>query len=495
MGGSSKTKETHDNTTNTNQTQTTTAPGTAWGQNILDQSSGLVGDVLGKTAFTGDRVAAPGQATQVAQWGTTPSTFIPQRTATDVPTTAGITNVDPHNQGAIDTALGVAQGNSAQVQPLVGQAFSDWGQILAGPNNSYVTNALDAARAQHDQAAAVQNNQLASLYGQSGAYGGSDMARGLAFATGQQQQAWDITSTQAELQNYQNWLNTLGGAGGAISSLNSASMQPQADIMSLTDATQANLQHAASVGDQNAQILLNNLNNAQRLNDANAVNAANEAIAQWQAQYQSQTASAAQTNANTAFGQQTQQASMDNAYLQWLAGQENTNNKVSNIGQLIQAGASVPGGTTTGSGTSHETGTSTTSQSTPLWQQLMGIGGAGLQAFAPGGMFSGSLKGLGGMFGAGAAATGAAATGGAAAAGSSFLPWLMALSDRRVKHRVLKLMQDARGINWYRFAYLWDKPGTEHVGVMSDEIPEQFVHRTADGFDMVDYGGLQAWGW
>lgn len=74
--------------------------------------------------------------------------------------------------------------------------------------------------------------------------------------------------------------------------------------------------------------------------------------------------------------------------------------------------------------------------------------------------------------------------------GASGLSSLFAFSDRRLKRDVLSLGQDARGLKWYEFAYLWDKPGVRHVGVMADEAPSHAVHMHPSGFLMVDYGAL-----
>lgn len=65
----------------------------------------------------------------------------------------------------------------------------------------------------------------------------------------------------------------------------------------------------------------------------------------------------------------------------------------------------------------------------------------------------------------------------------------LAYSDRRLKREIEPIGADAKGINWYSFAYLWDEPGTKRVGVMADEVPHAAV-LDPDGFYRVDYGAL-----
>jgi len=59
-------------------------------------------------------------------------------------------------------------------------------------------------------------------------------------------------------------------------------------------------------------------------------------------------------------------------------------------------------------------------------------------------------------------------------------------SDRRLKKNIKKIGKIA-GQMFYKFTYLW---GEKAQGVMSDEIPQEFVHKDEYGFDHVDYGGL-----
>ena len=88
--------------------------------------------------------------------------------------------------------------------------------------------------------------------------------------------------------------------------------------------------------------------------------------------------------------------------------------------------------------------------------------------------------GMGGMMGG--AGGGAAAGGGGGGMGA--MAGLM-MSDRRLKRNVTRI-GTVGGYPWYTFEYVW---GAQGQGVMSDEVPDRYVHQIA-GFDAVDYGGL-----
>lgn len=89
----------------------------------------------------------------------------------------------------------------------------------------------------------------------------------------------------------------------------------------------------------------------------------------------------------------------------------------------------------------------------------------------------GIWQALGAMGGGGAAG----ALGGGAGA---LLPFIM--SDRRLKREIARI-GSYNGTPWYRFAYVWDEPGTVREGVMADEAPAHAVHEHPSGFLMVRY--------
>lgn len=64
-------------------------------------------------------------------------------------------------------------------------------------------------------------------------------------------------------------------------------------------------------------------------------------------------------------------------------------------------------------------------------------------------------------------------------------------SDRRLKKNIEKIGESPSGLNIYTFQYLDKKYGEGlYQGVMSDEIPQEFVVKNSEGFDMVDYTKL-----
>jgi len=76
---------------------------------------------------------------------------------------------------------------------------------------------------------------------------------------------------------------------------------------------------------------------------------------------------------------------------------------------------------------------------------------------------------------------GQAILGGAATGASMF-------SDRRLKTNVERIGTTPAGYPWYRFDYVWGEPGE---GVMSDEVPPDWVRKHPSGYDMVDYGRVR----
>lgn len=66
----------------------------------------------------------------------------------------------------------------------------------------------------------------------------------------------------------------------------------------------------------------------------------------------------------------------------------------------------------------------------------------------------------------------------------------IAYSDRRLKRDVEYIGTDERGNRLWRYAYLWDEPGTERIGVMADEVPAYARVMTMSGFFAVDYAML-----
>lgn len=385
-------------TTTTNQTgqQQTTTPGTEYSTALLPYGEQLAQNVMGQQSFTGDRVAAPqdlGAGNYAAQWGPTPTTFTPQLTATERPMEGMLTHVDPNAQEAIAAGMGAAQTNQAPIAGLVQQGYDQLSQFLSGDQNPHLQTLLNQLGARSEQESARQFNQLAGLMGSQGAYGGTDQNRWNLDIADRQQQAHDEAVARLLYDEYMNRQQFAAAAPGAIAGYAGVSTLPAEQFARYGGMRQENLQAAAATGDQNAQRLLNNLNNAMRLNDENAIRAAENEIQQWQAAYQTETARVADVQGRATAQQAAEQAAMDNAYLRWLTQQELLGSQVGNIGSLIGYGGLVPGSTTYSS----QQGTSTTEskQKASPWEIAAGLGGAALQMFAPGGFFSGSASKLG----------------------------------------------------------------------------------------------------
>lgn len=75
-------------------------------------------------------------------------------------------------------------------------------------------------------------------------------------------------------------------------------------------------------------------------------------------------------------------------------------------------------------------------------------------------------------------------------AASSIASMFAAFSDRRLKREIEPTGEHINGTPIYRYAYLWDEPGTVRRGVMADEAPAHAVHIHPSGFAMVDYSAL-----
>lgn len=425
MGGHSSQRNVQDSTTNQHAFN---AGSTPYQGDIFPAAHNLMQMSQQWGPFHGDQVAAPGQAQQVAQHGAGPSTFV----------------VAPHQQGTIDAGVAAAQGTAGAQQPAINQTYSNINQILSSPRNSFLQGQEDALGTLNSSNLARQTSDLMQNFGSTGGVGSGNLAKATAFNNQANSDSFNNTIAGLEANNYQNWQAFNSNVPNLLQGLNAATQAPIQSQGQWTDQQQENAQASAT----------------------------NE-YDQWLAQYQQASDQANQTNANTAFGQQTQQAGLDNAYLDWLRQNEWANNQASLYGQI--------GNLYTGSGDQTQTGqehsTSTTTESHPAWQDIAGLLGAGMQGFGQGGMFSGSLKALGGAAGA------AGAAGGISSATASILPFIF--SDRRLKKNIEPI-----GNGWYQFDYLWDPPGTNRIGVMADEIDPKFVHADESGYLLVDYGAL-----
>jgi hypothetical protein len=115
---------------------------------------------------------------------------------------------------------------------------------------------------------------------------------------------------------------------------------------------------------------------------------------------------------------------------------------------------------------------------------MAGLGGTSQQwgnsTTTSNGGIGGILGGLGQIAGLGSSIFGN---------GSSSLGLLGGLatwSDRRLKDDIERIGELKDGTPVYRFRYIWDEPGTVHIGLMADEVAPEAVTEVG-GYKMVDY--------
>lgn len=397
--GSSKNTQKSTSTTNSSQNQTTSTPGTSYAQALLPQGNVLANQVMNSQAFQGDRVAAPtdlGAGNYAAQWGQMPDTFVPQATAGPAAQQATQTHVDLNAQEGIDAGMAAANLNNQNIPGLVQQGYDRWQSILGGQQNPQLDALLARLQQEHAEGAAQNTNAMADVFGAQGAYGGSNMGRELTWLGEQQQQELDGAVASLLYQDYDRNNQMLMQAPEALAGFAGLAGVPAEQYARYGGMRQQNLSDAAATGDYNTQVGYDNTWNQQRLVDENAERTAADDLARWESAYQVDASRVADVQGRDAAQTAGRQAGLDNDYLAWLSQQENLNNQINNMGQVIGYGSQVPGQTTSGTGTSTTNSTQTQTQQQAPWQIAAGLGGAALQAFSPGGLFSGGLTALGG---------------------------------------------------------------------------------------------------
>lgn len=453
MGGGSRTRTSSQEQQNS--TSTVSTPGTAFGTNVLQQinDAGITSNILDQERYTGPVVAPPtdvGAGNYAAQWGTLPSTFVPQRTATDSPTQVDRTYVASNYQPGIDAGLQDAEANRTAISGAIPGMYSYWTNIANnGGENPYLQQVIDALNQDFNERSAQASSNRALTAGAEGAFGGTPFQQGEQWAAEQEAQAYGSTISGLRYQDFMNTQQLMNQAPGQLADIAALGTLGANQMLQYGGLQQQNLQEAAATGDYNAQVLMNNLNQAQQLNDANAIAAAQDEIQRWQAQYQSEQARIADLAGRTQTQQEIDQAAITNAMAPFQLETEQYNNILQQLESLMGIGRAVPGGTTTASGTASGTSTSRTSNSVPWAQLITSMVSAGMQA-----------------------------------------------SDIRVKKNIEPLRIDGRGVKWYRFHYLWQKDDEQkHEGVIAQELQElapEFVINH-NGLLMVNYFGLMSW--
>lgn len=489
MGGR---RTTTSSTSNVNQTQNTTTPGTAPGTELIPFVNQTVSDAMGIDPYSGPRVAAPDDLTQQATWGAAPDTFVPTRTTADDPFQVHHTYVAPNAQEGIDAGMTAAADLNTRIPGLVNLGFDRWDEILQGGGNPNLDALIDAIQRDSEESFARNRGDRALYAGAEGAFGGTGYNQGEAWASEQEADALARAIAELRASDYYNQQQLLQAAPGALAGLAGVANLPAEMFNQWGGLRQENLIGAAASGDYNNQVDANNAWLSGTLNDSNAAAMIQDALARLQYNFAADSQVAANELQANAIDQQQEQAGYDNDYLNWLAQWEGNQAQQNALGNAMNIFATIPGADSTLTGRTQTTST-TRENSSPL-STLGGVLGAGLQMFAPGGMFSGSLSALGGLLGRGSGqSTGMTQ----APATQAISPWLIppqpTLSDIRYKKNIKFLRQDERGVNWYQFEYPWSKK--PQVGVMAQEL-EQIAPELVgeiNGMKYVDYKRLGAW--
>lgn len=487
--GSSRTRT--NSTTNTNQNQTNTTPGTAPGTALIPGVQGTVDDALSLDAYNGPRVAGPGDLFNQATYGELPDTFVPQRTTTDNPFQVNSTYVAPNAQEGIDAGLAAGHHLNTRLPGLVNAGFDRWGEILQGGGNPNLDALIQAISQDANENYAVNAGDRALMAGAEGAFGGTGYNQGEAWAAEQQADSLNRTIAEIRASDYYNNQQLLQAAPGGLAGLAGVLGIPAEMLGEWGGLRQENLAGEAANTDYNNQVAQNNLWQTGTLQDSNTAAGVQDALAQWQAQFAADSQVAANEVDTVNRNMAQEQAGYDNDYLNWLAQWENNQAQQNALGNAMNIFATIPGGTSNLVGRS-QTQSTTTQSANPL-QTIGGLVGAGLQMFAPGGMFSGSLSALGGLLGGGSGG-GQSTPMNYAPVGQPVSPWIApTVSDSRVKKNIEFVEEDERGVRWYEFDYKWG--GVRQIGVMAEELEEiapQFVY-TVNGLKAVDYASLEAW--
>lgn len=368
-GGRTRTTQ---NTTGSTQ-QSSTATGTPFAQNILDQTQGqnVIGQVFAANdgGYQGDReAAAPIRDSMFANWGPTPTTFVPQQTTAQAPNQVQQTAVDPNYQPGIDAGITNANAQSGALQGVSDAGVAGVTSAINSPHLGF-DQMLASLRGQHNIAAAQSTNALAEVAGSQGAFGGTSFARDNAMQSGELQRAFDDQAAEL-LWNDQarrdQWLRDGAGVAGQYAGVGDLTAQR---LLNYGGMQQENLQNTANVNETNAQRDSNNQWLAGTLNDTNASNAAQDSIAQWEAAFQAAQQSARNDTTRAALEQGNAQSGLNNDYYRWAGNQESLDQMLQRLALLMQTSATAPGGSSTGQSTQQST---TTQQSQPSTLSMLG---------------------------------------------------------------------------------------------------------------------------
>lgn len=483
-----RTRQTQTTRGTENQTQTTT--GTPFAQDLLGQIGGqnVIGDVFAANdgGYQGDRTAPITVPTNVGgQWGPTPQTFVSQRTTAGAPTATNRTDVNINDQAGIDAGIVNANAQQGALGDLSTQGIGAVQSQIGSPNQG-LDAMLQRLRSEHALTSGQQVQDLAGVAGADGSFGGTTFARDNAMQAGRLQSAFDNQAAQLlwdDQARQDQWLRDAPGLAGQYAGLGDLTAQR---LLNYGGLNLQNEQNTADVEQQNQDAANFNAWQQGTLTDQNTERATQDAIAQWEAGFQTSDQNARNDLTRAGLQQTVDQAGLDNNYGRWAGGQESINELINRLQTLMGIGAQAPGGTQFGA--MNQTTNSTTSQSSSPLSTLGSLLGAGMQFSQLGGF--GSLAGAG----AGAAGVGGAAAG-AAGGLSSLLPLILA-SERKLKTDIEPLFKDKRDVQWYTFKYKDDPTKAVQTGVMVEELERFAPHvvHMINGVKHVNYTALSEWG-
>lgn len=441
-GGKSNSK-----TTQKSQSDTTMkTPGTDYGTALLGRTSGLQDSVFGAQPFSGDTVAAPIMTDQVAQWGQTPSSYVPQRSTADAAIRATKDFVAPNAQEGIDAGMAAANGIGSWMPSMTSQARDRWTNILQGDANPELANLINLTQADWGETQARAQGDAALNFGNAGAYGGTEHYKLSQDMADRATRSLNLQTSGLRAEDFYKNQQMLAAAPSALRDISGLETLPAELLSRYGGMRQTNLEAGAANEQANQNIVNQNQWLAGGLNDDNLQRLAQDAMARWNAEHQSEEARVANDASKATIQQGINQAGLSNPLNQYQMNQDNIARQLANSQALMQLARSVPGASTsttaTGSGTSKQS------------QVGFDLGSES------------AMKILSAIFG----------------------------SDRRLKKDIVPAMRDSRGLQWYKYRYIWDHPAAPlRMGVMADEVrsvvPEAVMVDPA-GFLMVDYGAL-----
>lgn len=448
MGG--KTQKTKSfSTTNESFNNTTSTPGTAQATSFASAFRPVFeSGIGGMQGYNGQRTAAPTDleaGNYVAQPGATPQSTI-QRSTADNPMLAGRTYVAPNAQEGIDAGMAGAASNQAALAPLVQAGYGRWGDILSGGGNPALADLIAATQADYAHSLGQAQNSAAQTFGAEGAYGGTAQGRFMSDQADAAQRALNSQTSGLRFEDYLNQQQMLLNAPQGLAGLAGLGTLGAEQLARYGGMRQENLQGAAANDQANQNVAFQNQWNQGTLADTNAQAGVDEGLWRWAQGLEAEKARIGDLQARSGVQQDIAQTGLDNQYAQYASQQDAIGRQLGLGSEYMNLLRAIPGMTQQGTSTGTQQGTSRTKESGIGWSDVQQIAKAVASVYA--------------------------------------------MSDRRVKTDLVP-----EGGGWWRFRYLWDRPGVVRRGVIAQEVLEwkpEAVLVGPGGYLMVNYSMLGA---